>query len=324
MKEVPLVSVCIITYNHEKFIREAIEGVLMQQTDFSVELVIGEDCSADSTREICLEYQRKYPDVIHLLLSDHNLGMHGNFFYTLNNCKGKYIALCEGDDYWIDPLKLQKQVNFLESHPTYGLSHTEADILWQENQKTEENINRTARIHNEACYSGKQLCEAILTGKYVLRTPSVVMRKELCMEVLKKDPFLFSSHFLMGDTPLWLELSRICNFHYLPESTVVYRRNFGSVSRQTDLKKQLRFRLSGAELRMYFSSKYKLNPEIAHRIKNYYTTSLFLYGIFCPNYQPMFDSVQPGRLYRLILRSAFLHRLCRIGIRLFRRHLNLN
>ncbi len=117
----PVVSVYMITYNHGNFIAQAIEGVLMQQTNFSVELVIGEDCSTDNTRQVCLEYKEKYPDRIKLVLSEKNLGVGKNGLNTFAACLGKYIAICEGDDYWTDPLKLQKQVDFLESHPDYTI-----------------------------------------------------------------------------------------------------------------------------------------------------------------------------------------------------------
>jgi len=121
MNSLPVVSVYMITYNHESYIAQAIEGIMMQQTDFPIELVIGEDCSTDRTREICLEYQDKYPEIIRLLLPEKNIGIYKNSKSTFIECKGKYIAICEGDDYWTDPLKLQKQVYFLETRPDFAL-----------------------------------------------------------------------------------------------------------------------------------------------------------------------------------------------------------
>jgi len=112
-----MVSVCLITYRHPQFIREAIEGVMMQQTSFPVQLVIGEDCSGDSTREICEGLERKYAGRIRLLPSDRNYGQNNNLYRTLKACTGNYIALFEGDDYWTDPHKLQRQVDFLQAHP---------------------------------------------------------------------------------------------------------------------------------------------------------------------------------------------------------------
>jgi len=119
--EKPLVSVHMITYNHEKFIAQAIEGVLMQKTDFPFELIIGEDCSTDRTREIVVDYANRYPEIIKPILHEKNVGAKANSKSVREACTGKYVAVCEGDDYWIDPLKLQKQVDFMESHPNFSM-----------------------------------------------------------------------------------------------------------------------------------------------------------------------------------------------------------
>lgn len=111
------VSVSLITYNHEEYISQSVESVLMQEVNFDYEIVIGEDCSTDRTRDILLELQSKHPDKIRLLLPEENLGLIKNFATTIQACKGQYIAMLDGDDYWTSPHKLQKQVDFLESHP---------------------------------------------------------------------------------------------------------------------------------------------------------------------------------------------------------------
>lgn len=117
--QVILVSVAITTYNQEKFIKQAIESVLMQEADFEYEIVIGEDCSTDNTREILLRYKQEHPSRIKLVLQDKNVGATQNACEVFSRCKGRYIALLEGDDYWVDPLKLQKQVGFLEQHSDF-------------------------------------------------------------------------------------------------------------------------------------------------------------------------------------------------------------
>lgn len=117
----PLVSVVTITYNHERYIAKCIEGVLMQRVAFPMEFIIGEDCSTDGTRAICEEYARKYPELIKLITSDSNIGYNPNELRAMKAARGKYIAYCEGDDFWTDPLKLQKQVDFMESHPDYSV-----------------------------------------------------------------------------------------------------------------------------------------------------------------------------------------------------------
>lgn len=119
----PLLSVCLITYNHEDFIRQAIDGVLMQIVNFDWELIIADDCSTDSTRAIILEYKEKYPDFIKLILQEKNVGAAKNWMDLITTPKSKYIAYFEGDDYWTDPLKLQKQVDCLGQNE-------ECNIVW--------------------------------------------------------------------------------------------------------------------------------------------------------------------------------------------------
>ena len=119
-----LVSVAMIAYNVDRYISEAIESVLMQKTKFPFELIIGEDFSTDNTLQIVLEYQKKYPKIIRVLVREKNLGLTPNSVDTQNHCLGKYIALLDGDDYWTDEHKLQKQIDVLENHSEYsGCAH---------------------------------------------------------------------------------------------------------------------------------------------------------------------------------------------------------
>lgn len=130
-----LVSICMITYNHDKWIRKSIEGVIMQSGDFYYELVISDDCSTDNTPEIIESYAKKYPDKIRFHRNSSNVGLGLNFSVTLNRCSGKYIAICEGDDFWTDPLKLQKQVSYLENNLECVLvSHNHSTLYDTENR----------------------------------------------------------------------------------------------------------------------------------------------------------------------------------------------
>ncbi len=132
----PKVSVCIQTYQHVYYIKQCLDGILMQQTTFPFEILLGDDASTDGTREICKKYAHKHPDKIRFFLHhrENNIAINGNptgrfnFIYNLYNARGNYIALCEGDDYWTDPLKLQKQVDFLEENPDYGLCFTRFEV----------------------------------------------------------------------------------------------------------------------------------------------------------------------------------------------------
>ncbi|WP_051201338.1 glycosyltransferase family 2 protein [Christiangramia portivictoriae] len=133
----PLVSVCVQTYQHKDFIRDCLEGILMQKTDFSYEILIGEDGSTDGTREICLEYFKRFPDKIRLFSHhrENNIHINGkptgrfNFVYNFFSGRGKYIAICEGDDNWTDPLNLQKQVELLEANPQFSFAFHDVTVI---------------------------------------------------------------------------------------------------------------------------------------------------------------------------------------------------
>lgn len=186
----PVVSVCMITYNHERFIAQAIDSVLMQETDFPLELVIGEDCSTDATRAIVVEYAERYPQIIRPLLPEHNLGMMPNFVATLSACKGKYIALLEGDDYWTDPHKLQKQVESLEAHPECVLCHHNAMII-DESGRPISDSNLPVGLQRDFLAEELVKCAHVLTLTACFRNVLRDYPPEF-FKVLNGDSFLFS------------------------------------------------------------------------------------------------------------------------------------
>ncbi len=145
----PTVSVCVQTYQHVNYIKDCLDGILMQKTSFRFEILLGDDESTDGTREICREYAEKYPEKIRFFLHsrENNIQVNGNptgrfnFLYNLYSSNGKYIAICEGDDYWTDPLKLQKQVDFLEKFPGYSLCFTRFRIKFEETNTFQDDRN---------------------------------------------------------------------------------------------------------------------------------------------------------------------------------------
>lgn len=136
----PLVSISVVTYQHVNYIKQCIDGILMQKTNFKFEILLGEDASTDGTRELCIEYAKKYPSKIRLFLHDRknviyingNATGRFNMLYNLQQAKGKYIALCEGDDYWTDPLKLQKQVDFLEANEDFAICFHNSYVIFDD------------------------------------------------------------------------------------------------------------------------------------------------------------------------------------------------
>jgi len=130
------VSVVVMTYNHGRLIREAVDSVLTQRTSFDYEIVISEDCSTDDTREIVMEYGARYPDRIRLLLSERNLNSLAVVSRGIRACRGEFIALLDGDDYWTDPTKLERQVEFLDSHPDCSACFHNATAVYPESDRT--------------------------------------------------------------------------------------------------------------------------------------------------------------------------------------------
>src|SRR5262245_61904643 len=122
------VSVLVMTYNHARFIRQAVDSVLMQRAGFEFEILISEDCSTDGTREIVLDYARRHPDTIRLLLSDTNLRSNAIVVRGIEAARGEYVALLDGDDFWTSPDKLQRQVRFLDTHPDCSLCFHNARV----------------------------------------------------------------------------------------------------------------------------------------------------------------------------------------------------
>lgn len=211
------VSVCMITYNHESFISEAIESVLMQQTNFDYELVIGEDCSTDRTREICLQYQAKYPDKIKLRLPEKNMGMQPNVIANLKACTGEYIAMLEGDDYWIDPLKLQKQVDFLEKNPE--LIACFHDVI---------NLNDNEGLYYESprVFGNRKIFDINdIVSSWFINTCSLVFRN------LDFQLPAFMSEVYAGDQFLSLTLAMHGKFYYFNDAMAVYRVHATGVTR---------------------------------------------------------------------------------------------
>jgi glycosyltransferase involved in cell wall biosynthesis len=132
---IPDISIAMLAYNHENFIVDALESVLMQKTSYTYKIIIAEDCSTDRTREILLDYQRRYPNKIKLILQNKNVGAYKNNINLLTNLEGKYIAALEGDDYWTDDNKLQKQADFLEANKDYSICWTKY-LVKNENEKS--------------------------------------------------------------------------------------------------------------------------------------------------------------------------------------------
>jgi glycosyltransferase involved in cell wall biosynthesis len=208
--ENPLVTVCLITYNHEKYIRQAIDGVLSQKVNFDWELIIADDCSTDNTRRILLEYQRKYPQFIKLILQNKNVGPAKNWLDLITSPKSKYIAYFEGDDYWIDDLKLQKQIDFLEANSDFSLCHSDVVFLSPNGDFIAD--------HSSKLWNFKQ---EILDYRFAIYNPlafscTAVFRNQLPVEKL-------AVNVKSGDWMTWVLLTLQGKAKFINEKMAVYR-----------------------------------------------------------------------------------------------------
>lgn len=212
-----LVSICCVAYNHGPYIADAIEGFLMQKTDFAYEIIIGEDCSPDNTRQVIEEYQAKYPGKINMITSEHNVGGYENGVRILRAAKGKYIAFCEGDDYWIDPLKLQKQVDYMEQHPDCMLCSHEVYSL--DDQNREKSLLEKKKIVNHI--SGEIGLNEFLMKMFPRSLPTV-------SKLYRRNLVIFpewAERFSFGDLILDLAVLSKGYIYHMDEVMAVYRTN---------------------------------------------------------------------------------------------------
>lgn len=221
----PVVTVRTPAYNHAPYIRECIESVLMQETDFPFEYIIGEDFSTDGTREIVMEYAEKYPDIIRVLTADQNVGAKANGIRGIRSTRGKYVALCEGDDYWTDPRKLQKQVDVLESHPDVVLCHHWQSLSVQDDAGNWCVIDAPKQGHG---YWPKEIATVadVFSNRMRCKTRTVMFRN--VYKDMQVPEWIYDCRF--GDVPLSFVLGRLGKFFFIDEVMAVYRQTGVGIS----------------------------------------------------------------------------------------------
>jgi glycosyltransferase involved in cell wall biosynthesis len=222
----PLVSICCITYNHEGFIRDALEGFIAQKTVFPFEIIIHDDASTDRTPEIINEYTTRYPDLIYPLLQKENQYSKNNGSLLVNfvmpKVRGKYIAICEGDDYWTDPYKLQKQTHFLETNPEYAVCVGGYTQLVQSSQEMIDIIkcsNNKDLLHDGFTFS---LIE--MRNDWITKTLTALIRKD----ILEKIDFSVYKH--TRDIHIFYHIVKTHKAYYFSEIFGVYRIHEGGIN----------------------------------------------------------------------------------------------
>lgn len=222
----PLLSVCLITYNHKEFIEEAVNSILKQKHDFGWELIIADDCSTDGTKEIIRKYKEHYPDLIKLILQEHNIGSTPNWLQLMKSAKSKYVAYLDGDDYWTDECKIQKQVEFLEQHEEYSMCFTDSAVI-----DNKGNIKKPHRIDNK---NRKDATQLDVLGGFVPPMNAVLYRNEYLQNILADFP-----NILNGDYYVSAIMSNFGKIGYLDSVTAAYRIHSNSMWSNLDEESRL-------------------------------------------------------------------------------------
>ncbi len=224
-----MVSICCLAYNQEKYIRQCLDGFVMQKCNFKYEVLINDDASTDHTVDIIREYEKSYPDIVKPIYQTENqwskkIPISKTYLYPI--ARGKYIAKCEGDDFWTDPYKLQKQVDALENHPDCCIClHRVSSIVENDgydDKRTYPNFKLKTGIFN-----GSKLIYYACYGEYVFQTSSYFIRRDTIIQYSNENP-KYKQVAATGDTPLLLYAGYVGNAYYIDEIMSCYRRNSSS------------------------------------------------------------------------------------------------
>lgn len=284
MKEQIIVSICCITYNQADYLKEALDGFLKQKTNFKYEVIIHDDASTDGTTDIIKEYEKKYPDIIKPIYEEENQyskGCKRILNFTFEKAVGKYIAICEGDDYWTDENKLQKQVEYMEAHPDCTFCFHNATILNMKDNSTRDfvpyakNLKKYIKKDSKYNVSELELLEFIPTASFMFRK-----------ENLDKMPKWFNKCFV-GDWPLKMIMTNFGYAYFMNEKMCVYRQSAkGSMTdannkkENESLEKKIKILTNKQEMvkmmNDYTCGKY--SDILEYRINQYETEKLIAQG----------------------------------------------
>ena len=263
MREVML-SVVMTTYNHERYIATAIESVLRQQTDFPIEIIIGEDCSTDRTLNIALDYHRQYPEAIHIVRSEHNVGWRENYRRTIAAARGRYIALLDGDDYFTHRKKLQMQVDLLEANPDVGMCYGRSERL-------DENGVTTIYPEGECATT----LEAMLR-RNPAENCTVVARKALVERYYAEIRPAEHPEWLTDDLPMWLWFAANSRYMAIDCPMSVHRVLTYSVSHNPDYRRKIEFVDSLYNISLWYDERYNASRMRHELLTTKHNTALWV------------------------------------------------
>lgn len=315
----PLVSIVCTTYNHQDYIKETLDSFLFQKINFPIEIIVHDDASTDFTPQIIKEYEQKYPELFVCIYREKNWYSQGKdiwgyLFSTV--ARGKYIALCEGDDYWTDPFKLQKQVDFLEKNDDYGMVYTKANIYNESLSKIVGTLGESINF------------EGLLKGYNVVPTMSICLKKELLDKYIEEIESA-QKGWLIGDYPLCLYFFSKMKVKFLDDVTGVYRILQESASHSKDKSKLLPYYDSIFEIKKYFYNRMELNDnqllDFMHfmhfrlLVNVYIEENTYLLKKKCLNMLPLISNIKSFKKYFFImcLYSVFFRMVYKYYLRIY-------
>lgn len=266
--ERPKVSVIVITYNQEDTIGRTLDSILEQQTDFPFEIELADDCSTDRTSEVCRAYAIQYPDCIRYTRNKVNLGVRENYFAALRRCRADYIADCAGDDYWVDPHKLQKEADLLDAHPEVGLVHTDFQYVNESSGRVWANsdVEENMPYLREFIPPG-ELVLPLTRLKMLIQLCTALYRKEVFLRAEREHPYVFCSpDILLEDFQLCMIYAHETTVAYIPDVTLHYNLGYESESHSKCSLRLFDFIFSLLHMYRYFEVAYNLDTVAMARI----------------------------------------------------------
>lgn len=278
----PKLSVILITYNHEKYIEKALDSVLSQVTDFPFEIVIGDDCSPDDTKNIIREYRDKYPDIIRIVHREKNTGRPTlNVYETTMKCRGDYLAYLEGDDYWTDSDKLQKQMDFLNENPEYiACTHSHKMIDDNGNDITDPEILKISDMYK---WSGEFTMDDFEKSGFWPGHYASVVSKNIYKNKKHDYTILYKSHDFVDDGQILLFLLMEGKIYRLDDEMSVWRyvkKAGGNSWTSRSMKRNIQKEdiLMSMELMKWLEKEYSLRDYAKIKAKKDFETALYLYS----------------------------------------------
>ena len=248
------ISVIMVAYNGEAYIRQALDSIVNQNFSGTFEILVADDRSTDNTAAIIREFAEKYPKIVKPTYREKNLGFSDNIYDVLINAKGTYFAICDNDDYWTDPLKLQKQFDYMEQHPECGFICSAAQLVDEQDRRM--NIVRTPYVESFV---------DLMKSQVDVIAPSIIMRRTQFMQMVADSKWFIEKQYFFDTVWIyWFSYKKA--IHYMPDILTAYRVRSESGSHSVDLEKQKKMDKRSWELKVRFMNMHDVDPDTKYNI----------------------------------------------------------